>query len=70
MMPTMITVETHNVGINDEKEGLLMRTLRAGMDREAIFSTAGALVVKIVKGVYIIHSIRHPSPFLLRSPFQ
>ena len=29
MMPTMITVETHNVGINDEKEGLLMRTLRA-----------------------------------------
>ena len=29
MMPTMIIVETHSVGINDEKEGFLMRTLRA-----------------------------------------
>ena len=28
-MPMAIIVETHNVGINDEKEGLLMRTLRA-----------------------------------------
>ena len=29
MIPTMKTVETHNIGNNDEKEGLLMRLLRA-----------------------------------------